>query len=378
MYVYGGNDPHFHSGRASALLASFAASDHVDPDTRVLPLNYIRTRYMPVTVLRYLVENRGGRAGFLFSDAYHNRCLRDAPASVPDGSLVISSAQNVGDVGRTLVRDKGVKLYFYLDATLRQYWGAVVGTKGADHLRRLLESERLSFKEAAGFFVYHEGVAAALRDDYGVPRDKIAVIGRGVTIRPDHIAAVRQEGHQEPRPASDQTLTLMTVGKDAARKGVFKVIEAIDRLPEAERRRIRYVVAGPDRSALPARAFVEPLGFVTGEGRRALLTRMRRADLGVLLSEWEGLPGSVYEFLTLGTPCWMSDLPHTEALRAHPGVVSEPLPIDGARVAERLRAFLHDPAALRDLRQRAESQWDAFTWGPIVQTMSDVMGTSRR
>lgn len=375
LYVYGGNHPHFHSGQSYYVRRALEACRLLPDSIRVLPINYIRTRRMPVTALRYLASHGGRLGGFLFSDSYHDKCLRHARTSVADGSILVASVQNIGSVGRWLVREKSIELYFYIDATLMEYWPPSDDMEIKELQEKTYEKERLSYGLAKGFFVYHEGVSQSLEHDYGIAKEKIRVVGRGVNILDEQVQAARDQpgGHADVNSECPAPLTLMTVGKDAVRKGVFKVIEAIDELPPDLRQRLRYVVAGPHPSKLPAREFIEPLGFVSARDRQRLLTRMRQADLGVLLSDWDSLAGSVHEFLALGTPCWMSELPNHERLLRNPGVIPQAMPIDVESVKSRLVDLLTTPDMLRAARAAAEAQWDTLTWAPVVESMAEIM-----
>nr|WP_281354699.1 glycosyltransferase [Roseospira navarrensis] len=350
-----------------------AAADRPDVAVGTIPYRFTN-QVLPVAAaysLRYgaaiLSDRRAADGyvyhGFGFSDAYHDACLGAAIDGVPDGAVILSGCQNIGRRARAAVRRKGLRVFFYIDATVRDlvYLGPRVRAA-------ILEAEAESYRLAAGFFVYHEGVAASLRRDYGVDPPAITVVGKGVPANAEEVRAARAV----PR-VSGTSLTLMTVGTHPRRKGVLRLIEAIDRLPADRRARLRYVVAGPARRELPTRDYLAPLGFLGADQRAHLLALMRRADLGVLLSEWEGLPGSIYEFLALGTPCWMSDLPDLGGLTTRPGVIAEPLPLDPARLSGRLAGLLDDRAALGGLRAAAEAHWDGLGWQPVAARVLDTV-----
>ena len=111
---------------------------------------------------------------------------------------------------------------------------------------------------------------------------------------------------------------MMVVGKGPRRKGVFKLIDAIDALEPHEQNKLLLSVAGPDPGELPERSYLRRLGFICAGERDRLVSEMHSSDIGVLLSEAEGYPGSVWEFLSLGVPVWVSEIgppsrPHWKA-----------------------------------------------------------------
>ncbi len=127
---------------------------------------------------------------------------------------------------------------------------------------------------------------------------------------------------------------MMVVGRGAKRKGVFRLIEAIETLSPEEQNRLMVTVAGPEPGELPQKPYLQPLGFVSADQREYLAQEMMASDLGVLLSEADSLPGSIWEFLALGTPVWVTRLPNiAESLAGYPAII-EDLPLDLASVVK--------------------------------------------
>jgi glycosyltransferase involved in cell wall biosynthesis len=118
------------------------------------------------------------------------------------------------------------------------------------------------------------------------------------------------------------------------------------------------------------------------------LAHMREADLLLLTSTIEGLPGVVLEALSVGTPVLSSDLPGTREIRAHvEGVVLVPLEADDRDWAAAAAEALARPRRARIKASfargpfRIEDHVDAFKqlWGlpPAAGIRADRSSQSR-
>ncbi|MGY4291905.1 glycosyltransferase involved in cell wall biosynthesis [Bradyrhizobium sp. LM2.7] len=174
--------------------------------------------------------------------------------------------------------------------------------------RSLLDREHESYLRADAIFCFHEGIRQEITNRHGIARDKIRTIGRGVNID----GAFQDLG----RESSSKLLKMIFVGADAQRKGLFELILAIDRLADSQRDRIELTVIGPPANKVPKRSYVRAKGFLGVEHRESVLALMEEADIGVLLSSAEGLPGFIWEMLYLGKPVLVANLPHYDELPA--------------------------------------------------------------
>jgi len=154
------------------------------------------------------------------------------------------------------------------DSTVRQH--VDLGTEWIMRLPRRsidawIERQRRSYEDASACCVMSRWAAESLIDDYGVPPDKVHVVGAG----PNHVV--------EPSPARDwSTPRFLFVGREPQRKNLPRVLQAFSalrhELPDA-----RLDVVG---GALP----VESPG-VTVHGLLRLSMPSERARLEQLLRE---------------------------------------------------------------------------------------------
>ena len=138
----------------------------------------------------------------------------------------------------------------------------------------------------------------------GVPRDKLKVIGLGLTPAPqdtdEEAAALRQE------LLGDGTHLIVTLARMIRQKGIDILIECIARLKETHPG-YRFVLAGdgPDEDALMALArekgIDKHLTYIGRTSRPHL--HLKAADLFLLTSRWEALPFTIVEAFQVGTPC---------------------------------------------------------------------------
>lgn len=218
-------------------------------------------------------------------------------------------------------------------------------------LEVLRRADAVTARHLVAAFHAVSGIAADHAvEQLGIDRDRVTVVRRGrpgwwaEPVDAADVDAVRDELGLDPdRPV------LLAVGRLEFAKGHVDLIEAVARLD----RDVVCLVAGKDGSAAGAvRAAVDRHGV----GGRTRLVGMREdvrtllglADVFVMPSRYEGLPGALVEALGAGTPTVASDLPGIrEALGpAHPGPVVPPA--DPAALATAIATVLDD----EELRRR--------------------------
>lgn len=132
---------------------------------------------------------------------------------------------------------------------------------------------------------------------------------------------------------------------------------------------------GPERPALERLSDRLGVGdsvhFLGVLGEAQVIEALRRADIAVNLSDFEGLPNAVLEALACAKPVVLSDLePHRDTIETdRAGIICQR--IDRARVAEALLELVNSP----ELRQRMgragrEIVERRFTWPRAVEALA--------
>ncbi len=220
-----------------------------------------------------------------------------------------------------------------VDVTGRQfaaleYWrprgrGARVGELPLEAL------ERRALRRADRVLAWTAWTARSLRDDYGVPQERIATIHPGVDV-------AQWDVERPPAPA-DGPLRILFVGNFAWRKGLQTLLSA---LPLVERPVELHVVTGDDDVDPP-----EPNVFVhrgLGPGSEGLRRRFAEADVFAFPTRADAVPWVVAEAMAAGLPVVASDVAAIAEMVGEAGMV---VPRDDATALA---------AALRELADAPE------------------------
>ncbi|BDG09428.1 glycosyltransferase family 4 protein [Anaeromyxobacter paludicola] len=225
--------------------------------------------------------------------------------------------------------------------------------------------ERRLYLGAAAVCAFSANTARSLTRHYGVPRERVHVVGAGANVFP------------ESAPRQDDGETVLFVGVDFLRKGGAVLLEAFARL-RRRRPRARLLLAGPRRPlALPAGA--AQLGFVPFSELPALCARSTVFALPTLREPF----GIAYlDAMACGLPCVGT------RLEAVPEIVQDGLtgllvpPADPAALAAALEALLADPERARGMGQRGrERVAELYRWEHVAARLEAVLagaGPGRR
>lgn len=222
-----------------------------------------------------------------------------------------------------------------------------------------------------------------------VPRDKLKVIGLGVSPPPDdsveEIAALRTE------LLVNGDRLIVTLARLLPQKGIDILIDCVARMKETHPG-YRFVVAGdgPDEVQLHARARDKGLGkHLQFIGRTDKPIRLlRAADLFLLTSRWEALPFTIAEAFQAGTPAVATACSGVvELIDDSVGAVAPIGDIDAicAAVADVLsdedrRQILAENALKRSQEDRFDPDWVhrqfEKTYCELIKTTGGVVPTS--
>ncbi len=256
----------------------------------------------------------------------------------------------------------GATALLYVDCTHRQaaeQWPAWNPLRGPA-LQRWYDRETRAYRSAAHLFAFSHATARSLVQDYGVPADRVSVVGAGINAY----------DLPRPEPRTDAPPTVLFVGNDFARKGGPVLLEAFRQVrhevPDA-----RLLLVGATPPVAP-QAGVEVLGRVHDRDR---LHRLYRSSTAFCLpSLFDPFPLVLLEAMAHGMPvvatptCGVPDLVDDgrHALLVPPG--------DPVALATALVSVLTDRARSDALGAAARARVvERFTWEQVVQRMAPVL-----
>jgi glycosyltransferase involved in cell wall biosynthesis len=316
---------------------------------------------------------RGDRkGGYQYSVGFLERLWGPARAQL-SGARTINCFQLYPP---SVVADPLVERWFFIDLTLEQVFDyyllrpAVGRRVAADALAR----EREGYARARGIAVMSRFAAASVRDEYGVPAERIHVVVPGANLDP--AAYARWEAEQArgdaARCARGDVLRLVMVTTEWRRKGLDRLLRSM-RLARRDGARIVLKVIGARREDLPPSLVdqegIEWLGRIRKDTDAPRFLRVvADADVGCIFSRYEAGGSVLREYHALGlaalatTAGGMPDFMFDDAnITVGPDAPDEEL-------AAALLALAKDPARVQALkaaawRRRHEALWPAAVRG---------------
>lgn len=218
---------------------------------------------------------------------------------------------------------------------------------GGSSLRR--QAEALLWRRADGVLAVSDDVAHDVVRITGI--DGTRVISVPSPILPDRPVALERPTRTGTEPAR-----ILAMGRFVAQKGFDTLLRAFAEL--RRRRDAQLILAGdgPDRNALLVLA--RELGIDAHVQFPGLVNdpfeRMAAADVFVLSSRWEGMPGVLVEAMAVGCPVVSTDCPGGSRELLRHGALGPLVPMDDATaLADGIDAALAHPVAAAVLRERA-------------------------
>jgi glycosyltransferase involved in cell wall biosynthesis len=204
-----------------------------------------------------------------------------------------------------------VRKWFYVDQTLLQLFDyykqrASVGSATAQEALCL---EKQGYEHAQGVVAMSHFAAKSMREDCGVPAEKVHVVVPGANIHPEVYEAWYAEA-SAPKPLCEP-LCLVIVVSDWRRKGLDRLLRALV-LARARGVRIRVKVVGCVQADVPLEcAAVEGVEWLGRIDKRIepkkFLEVVADADVGCLLSYYEAGGMVLREFHALGLAVLATD-----------------------------------------------------------------------
>ncbi len=201
----------------------------------------------------------------------------------------------------------------------------------------------LTYRLAAGTIAVSDGVKDAMVDVLGVPPQKIAALYNPV-VTPElrRLAAVPLD---HPWFAPGEPPVILGVGSLSQRKDFATLIEAFSLVRDPAARLV-ILGEGPERAALEAQ--VERLGLGGRVQMPGFVSNpyayMANADLYVMSSRLEGLPGTLVQALACGCPAVSTDCPSGPREVLQDGSLGPLVPVGDAReMAHAIEETLRSP-----------------------------------
>lgn len=222
-------------------------------------------------------------------------------------------------------------------------------------------ADRALQRRTARFITNAEAVRRFLIDELHLPETKIRVVRNGLDLAEFDAAASQPPAAPLPDDAGP---IIGTVGRLEPQKGVGHLIEAFAQLPpEWGAARLWIAGGGPDEPA--RRRQVEAAGLAARVRflgvRSDVPALMRRFDLFVLASLWEGLPNVALEAMAARRPVVATRVDGTPeaVVEGETGLLAPPA--DPGALARAMTELLLDPARRRQFgdagRRRIETEF---------------------
>jgi glycosyltransferase involved in cell wall biosynthesis len=331
-----------------------------------------RSRRLPFAAFRWMLQHNFSPKAyrtFKLSGLYQTASFNAQQQALAAEDAVISFTQILPQSLYQAASSGLMPVYAYIDLTLTQYFKTyAIWDSIPWYLKdELIQEERRCYGVATKIFCFHNGVKQSLQDDYGLSPSRVVVAESGANFSWAQISSGRE---RRAKRAVSSGVTLGFVGKDFQRKGLGKIINAIDMLSQAQRELVALHVVGPDLSEVPNRPYLTAHGFIDKlNDFEGFLEVLSKCDFGILLSEAEGFPGSILEFLSLGIPVITSDLEQiVERIEGKGSCIIRRT--DGAATLVRLLSdILSDPLVRSRLETAAAAHRDDYTWRKPVSVV---------
>jgi glycosyltransferase involved in cell wall biosynthesis len=270
---------------------------------------------------------------------------------------IVFSSESAVDLGSPFVTFEDMTVA----QTVRQSGYDLSGLT-ASHRRWWEERQRMLYGAAVGCCVGSEWAASSVVEDYGIPREKVHVVGRGHTIAAERV------------DRDFSTPQYLFSGRDWTRKNGSRVIEAFRRVKAQRPDAVLHLVGpGPgDRSQHSGDGVLDHglLDLESATDRRRLLSLYATATCFVMPSLCEAFGISYLEAAAHGLPCIGTTCGGAAEAIGAGGMVADPL--DVGAIADAMLA-LADPDRAAHLGELARENAERFTWPRVTERLLDVL-----
>jgi glycosyltransferase involved in cell wall biosynthesis len=314
-----------------------------------------------------------GRRGYKFTDDFLDALWRRHLPRLK-GAKIINNFQLFGSHFLRAHRAFEIEPYYYIDGTLREYFGGYgafdMADIGASAIAQALAVEREGYASCRKIVVMSRRTATAIVQHYDVSRDQLRIVPPGANI-PERLLAALDQG-PERRPHG-RALTVGFIGLYPERKGLPIIADGVQLLRKSGYD-VRLNVIGKCPPHIAQQDGVANFGVID---KRVHIDRflkiIRGLDIGCMLSRAELTGIALLEFLRLGVPVIATDVGGIpDILELGAGQLVSP-DIRANDLAERLARLVDAPERLEELRQNAWRRRQNASWRRVVRELKDVL-----
>jgi len=235
--------------------------------------------------------------------------------------------------------------------------------------RNCVDAYRPSLKNSLRHFLGRHATAIVANSQYGIESWHSGVNGQLRAVIGNAVDFGAVDATVPWADVPPNAPLIVYVGRLSAEKNLETIVPAVVPIL-AERKDVYFAICGDGPLEPMVRAMIAESGvadrilmpgFVPDVGRW-----LRRADVLIFLSWFEGNPNAVVEALAHGTPVVLSDIAaHRELVDARSGIL-----VDAASAADAeraIRATLDDPAAARERAERARRSLEGRSLDAIAE-----------
>jgi glycosyltransferase involved in cell wall biosynthesis len=316
-----------------------------------------------------------GRHGFKLTDAYlEGIWKRTLP--VLQGSTVINNFQLFGSHFLNRHQAFGIVPYFYIDATLDEYFRAYRAFDASEFdetvMREALAIEREGYASSRKIVVMSKRSADYTVRHYNVSQHKICVLPPGANI-PEHLLVSLDNRPEQCLPTDKRKLIVGFIGLYPERKGLPTIAEAV-RLLRLSGYNVHLHVIGRCPPKIAQQDGITHFGLID---KRVDVDRfieiVGNVDVGCMLSLAENAGIALLEFLRLGVPIIATDvggIPDILELGAGQLVSPE---ISADDLAQHLARLIDEPDQRAELKQSAWRRRHNASWRRAVHDLKGVL-----
>jgi glycosyltransferase involved in cell wall biosynthesis len=316
-----------------------------------------------------------GRHGFIFTDAYLKGIWKRNLPGLQD-STVINNFQLFGSHFLRCHQAFGVVPYFYIDATLGEYFNDYYAfdTAKIDEtaMRQALALEREGYASCHKIVVMSKRSAAYIVRQYDVPADKVHIVPPGANI-PERLLASLDNRPERWITTDSRRLVIGFIGLYPERKGLPTIAEAVRLLKQSGYDVLLNVIG----NCPPEIAQQDGIAYFGLVDKRVDIDRfieiVGHVDVGCMLSRAELTGIALLEFLRMGVPVIATDvggIPDVLELGAGQLVSPE---ISADDLAQRLACLIDEPDQMAELKQNAWRQRRNASWRRAVKELKGVL-----